>query len=116
MRPLPGSRAKGLLQKFGAGQNSSKEMYSFSGEERRGTYFTFPYSACEVYLTIIEVLDAPGALHHVIARGNERRRIFEDTKDRKEFLARLGEILLGHRNDLLRMGACPQPLLMWSST
>jgi len=38
-------------------------------------------------------LDTPGALHHIIARGNERRKIFEDEKDCKEFLARLGGIL-----------------------
>ena len=37
----------------------------------------------------------PGALHHFIARGNERRKIFEDKKDFKEFLIRLGDILSG---------------------
>ncbi|MDZ7700306.1 MAG: transposase [Deltaproteobacteria bacterium] len=40
-------------------------------------------------------LDTPGALHHIIARGNERRRIFEDKKDRNEFLIRLGDIFSG---------------------
>lgn len=40
-------------------------------------------------------LDAPGALHHIIARGNERRNIFEDRKDCTEFLVRLGDILSG---------------------
>ena len=38
-------------------------------------------------------LDTPGALHHIIARGNERRKIFEDIKDCEEFLIRLGDIL-----------------------
>ena len=38
-------------------------------------------------------IDAPGALHHIIARGNEKRKIFKDKKDYKEFLARLGDIL-----------------------
>jgi putative transposase len=38
-------------------------------------------------------IDAPGALHHIIARGNEKRIIFEDKKDYQEFLARLGDIL-----------------------
>jgi REP element-mobilizing transposase RayT len=38
-------------------------------------------------------IDAPGALHHIIARGNEKRQIFEDKKDYQEFLARLGDIL-----------------------
>jgi REP element-mobilizing transposase RayT len=40
-------------------------------------------------------LDTPGALHHIIARGNERRKIFEDKRDCKEFLVRLGDILSG---------------------
>ena len=34
-------------------------------------------------------LDAPVALHHIIARGNERRKIFEDKKDCEAFLVRL---------------------------
>jgi putative transposase len=34
-------------------------------------------------------LDAPGALHHVRARGIERRPIFEDDADREDFLNRL---------------------------
>ena len=38
-------------------------------------------------------IDAPGALHHVIARGIERRKIFYDDKDRDDFLKRLGTIL-----------------------
>jgi hypothetical protein len=36
-----------------------------------------------------------GARHHIIARGNERRKIFEDKTDCKEFLIRLGGILAG---------------------
>jgi putative transposase len=38
-------------------------------------------------------IDAPGALHHVIVRGIERRKIFYDDRDRFDFLARLGPIL-----------------------
>lgn len=34
-------------------------------------------------------IDFPGAIHHVIARGNERRVIFKDDDDRTEFLERL---------------------------
>jgi hypothetical protein len=30
-------------------------------------------------------LDAPGALHHVMVRGIERRRIVNDVADRKNF-------------------------------
>ena len=39
-------------------------------------------------------IDAPGALHHVIARGIERREIFADEWDRRDFLKRLGTTLV----------------------
>ena len=35
-------------------------------------------------------LDVVGALHHVMVRGIERRRIFRSDTDRCDFLARLG--------------------------
>ena len=38
-------------------------------------------------------IDAPGALHHIIIRGIERRRIFSDDQDRDNFVERLGEIV-----------------------
>jgi putative transposase len=38
-------------------------------------------------------IDAPGALHHIIVRGIERRKIFEDDTDRFNFLDRLGKVL-----------------------
>ena len=38
-------------------------------------------------------IDAPGALHHVIVRGIEKRDIFRDDHDRNSFLERLGAIL-----------------------
>jgi REP-associated tyrosine transposase len=37
-------------------------------------------------------LDAPGVLHHVIARGIEGTRIFRNRKDHQDFLARLEEL------------------------
>ena len=37
-------------------------------------------------------LDAPGTLHHVIIRGIEKRRIVDDSRDRKNFISRMGEI------------------------
>jgi len=40
-------------------------------------------------------LDIQGTLHHIIARGNERRNIFEEKRDCKEFLIRFGGILAG---------------------
>jgi putative transposase len=39
-------------------------------------------------------LDAPGALHHIIVRGIDRRKIFFDDADRDDFLDRLGDILV----------------------
>jgi hypothetical protein len=38
-------------------------------------------------------IDTPGALHHIIARGIERRSIFGDDHDRDNFLKRLGMVL-----------------------
>jgi REP element-mobilizing transposase RayT len=38
-------------------------------------------------------IDAPGALHHIIARGIERNKIFRDDFDRENFLERLGVIV-----------------------
>ena len=38
-------------------------------------------------------IDAAGALHHIIARGIERGKIFQDDADRNNFLKRLGEII-----------------------
>jgi putative transposase len=37
-------------------------------------------------------LDAPGALHHVMARGIERKRIFKNKLDKEDFLKRLAEL------------------------
>ncbi len=39
-------------------------------------------------------IDAPGALHHIICRGIERKKIFRDDKDHDRFVERLGDILL----------------------
>jgi putative transposase len=38
-------------------------------------------------------IDITGTLHHIIARGIERRKIFEDDQDRYDFLKNLGLIL-----------------------
>ena len=38
-------------------------------------------------------IDAPGALHHIIVRGIERRKIFKDDTDRINFLDRLGKVI-----------------------
>ena len=38
-------------------------------------------------------LDAPGLVHHVMARGIEDQKIFRDDKGREGFLTRLAECL-----------------------
>jgi putative transposase len=65
-------------------------------------------------------LDAPGALHHVIARGIERSPIFSDDVDRTDFLDRLAALanardlgvyawalLTNHLHLLVRTGLVP---------
>jgi hypothetical protein len=41
-------------------------------------------------------IDATGALHHIITRGIEKRRIFKDSANSVNFLARIGKELGGH--------------------
>lgn len=70
-------------------------------------------------------IDAPGALHHIICRGIERKRLFLDDEDRDAFLERLGTILLdtstacfawalipNHFHLLLRTGSTPIATVM----
>ncbi|HJX32122.1 MAG TPA: transposase [Thermodesulfobacteriota bacterium] len=65
-------------------------------------------------------IDAPDALHHVIIRGIERRKIFRSDYDRKDFLNRLSKLIPETKTDcfawaiipnhvhlLLRTGAVP---------
>lgn len=70
-------------------------------------------------------IDAPGALHHIICRGIERKPIFRDDEDRDHLLERLGKILLetsttcfawalipNHFHLLLRTGPTPIATIM----
>jgi len=70
-------------------------------------------------------LDAPGALHHVICRGIERRPIVRDDTDRAAFIDGLGRVLTAtgtpcyawallskHVHLLLRTGAVPLTTVM----
>jgi putative transposase len=70
-------------------------------------------------------IDAPGALHHIIIRGIEKRKIFEDDKDRDQFIERLGDILTeaetpiyawalipNHVHLLLKTGLTPIAIIM----
>jgi len=65
-------------------------------------------------------LDTPGTLHHVMVRGIERRTIFENDRDREDFLDRQGQIIQegqascfawvlipDHAHILLRTGPTP---------
>ena len=70
-------------------------------------------------------LDAPGALHHIMARGIDRKDIFIDQKDYSSFTDRLGDLLIetrtscyawalipNHFHLLLRTGSAPISHLM----
>ena len=70
-------------------------------------------------------IDAPGALHHIMVRGIEKRKVFLDNRDRERFLERLGEILTdtetpcfawalipNHFHLLLRTGLVPISTIM----
>ena len=70
-------------------------------------------------------LDVPGTLHHVIARGIERKPIFLDDTDRSLFLMRLKKVFLStdarclawtfmpnHVHLLLRTGEVRLPKIM----
>ncbi|MDW7712509.1 MAG: transposase, partial [Deferrisomatales bacterium] len=70
-------------------------------------------------------LDLPGLLHHVMARGIERREIFGDDRDRERFCERLGELVIAagarlhawcllsnHFHLVIRSGERPLPWLM----
>jgi len=70
-------------------------------------------------------IDAPGALHHIIARGIDRKSIFKDDADKDNFLGRLKNILTNsttlcfawalipnHFHLLLRTGSVPISIVM----
>jgi len=52
-------------------------------------------------------IEFPGAVYHVTARGNERRKTFRDDVDRRQFLATLEETIGLH--DLRLHGFCLMP-------
>ena len=52
-------------------------------------------------------IDAPGAVHHIIARGIERRRIFTDDHDRRDFVRRLGELIIETRTQCFAWALIP---------
>jgi len=52
-------------------------------------------------------IDAPGALHHIIGRGINRRNIFLDDEDRDNFIGRLGNLLAGSRTQCFAWALIP---------
>ncbi len=38
-------------------------------------------------------LDATGVLHHIIIRGGERKKIFNDKSDQENFIGRLAQLV-----------------------
>jgi putative transposase len=72
---------------------------------------------------------APGALHHIIIRGIERKAIFKDNYDRDNFIERLGGIIkesetgcyawvlmTNHIHLLLKTGLAPIATVMRSAS
>ncbi len=70
-------------------------------------------------------IDAPGALHHIIIRGIERKKIFRSDYDRSNFVGRLAELvpetqtecfawalIPNHAHLLFRTGSVPVSRLM----
>ena len=55
-------------------------------------------------------IDAPGALHHIIVRGIERRKIFYDDRDRDNFIERLGVVLTETRTPCFAWALIPNHL------
>jgi putative transposase len=41
-------------------------------------------------------LDTPGALHHVMGRGIDKINLFDDMKDREDFVVRIGDLCAKH--------------------
>ncbi|MBI5443028.1 MAG: transposase [Deltaproteobacteria bacterium] len=52
-------------------------------------------------------LDVLGVVHHVMARGIEKRVIFRGARDREEFLRRLGEVVVAGKAQLLSWALLP---------
>lgn len=52
-------------------------------------------------------IDAPGAVHHIICRGIERRKIFIDDQDRDDFVKRLGKLVVDTRTQCFAWALIP---------
>ncbi len=52
-------------------------------------------------------IDAPGALHHIMVRGIDRKDIFTDQKDYSDFIKRLGDLLIETRTSCYAWALIP---------
>ncbi len=52
-------------------------------------------------------IDAPGALHHIIIRGIERKKIFRSDYDRSNFVGRLAELIPETQTDCFAWALIP---------
>ena len=52
-------------------------------------------------------LDAPGVLHHVMGRGIERKKIFLNKKDQKDFIDRLAELAVNGSMEIYAWALLP---------
>lgn len=52
-------------------------------------------------------IDAPGAMHHIIVRGIDRQKLFNNDEDRNNFLSRLGVILTETKTDCYAWALIP---------
>lgn len=56
-------------------------------------------------------IDAPEALHHIIVRGIERKKIFRSDYDRKNFLNRLNNLISETQTDCFAWAFIPNHVL-----
>jgi putative transposase len=91
----------------------------------RNTVAVISLGCYKVYMPRKARIDAPGALHHIIARGIARKKVFDDDVDRDFFLERLCAIVQesqtqcyawalipNHFHLLLKTGATPIATVM----
>jgi len=108
----------------------SSEFFTPMMAGRSGTVMKFALSILSHPLSASAMprkarIDAPGALHHIICRGIERRKIFVDDADREEFIRRLTGVvnetqtfcyawalIPNHFHLLLRTGGAPITTVM----
>jgi REP element-mobilizing transposase RayT len=59
-------------------------------------------------------IDMPGGLHHLIFRGIERKKIFQDDVDRKNLLGRLDKALNSSETSCYAWALMPNLFTFWS--